>query len=107
MAGIVARLETEMTAMQAALLTAARDRREAGSLRGATKDEFIARMEGAGGFVYAGFCGSERCEAEIKEQTKATIRVLPDEEFQSPTAPSTCMWCGAGSVAEAVWARAY
>jgi prolyl-tRNA synthetase len=107
MAGIVARLETEMTAMQAALLTAARDRREAGSLRGATKDEFIARMEGAGGFVYAGFCGSERCEAEIKEQTKATIRVLPDEEFRSPTAPSTCMWCGAGSVAEAVWARAY
>ena len=107
MAGIVARLETEMAAMQAALLTAARERREAGSLRGATKDEFIARMEGAGGFVYAGFCGSERCEAEIKEQTKATIRVLPDEEFRSPRAPATCMWCGAGSVVEAVWAKAY
>ena len=40
-----------------------------------------------GGFVYAGFCGRAACEAEIKEQTKATIRVLPDEEFRSPQTP--------------------
>ena len=69
-------------------------RREAASIRGATKEQFIARMEGEGGFVYGGFCGSAECEAEIKEQTKATIRVLPDEEFRSPVAPTTCMWCG-------------
>ena len=31
--------------------------------------------------------GARQCEAEIKEQTKATIRVLPDEEFRSPEAP--------------------
>jgi prolyl-tRNA synthetase len=107
MAGLVQRLEAEMAAMQDLLLRAARERREASSLRGATKAEFIARMDGEGGFVYAGFCGSERCETEIKEQTKATIRVLPDEEFRSPQAPATCMWCGAASVAEAVWAKAY
>ena len=47
------------------------------------------------------------CEAEIKDQTKATIRVLPDEEFRSPTPPTTCMWCGGPSVTEAVWAKAY
>ena len=35
---------------------------------------------------------TRRCEAEIKEQTKATIRVLPDEEFRSPEAPTTCIW---------------
>ena len=64
-------------------------------------------MEANGGFVYAGFCGGGACEAEIKEQTKATIRVLPDEEFRSPEAPKTCMWCGRPSVAEAVWAKAY
>ena len=45
-------------------------------MRGATKEQFIARMEGDGGFVYAGYCGAATCEAEIKEQTKATIRVL-------------------------------
>src|SRR5690349_23037136 len=31
----------------------------------------------------------------------ATIRVLPDPEFQSPEKPRTCMWCGKPSVAEA------
>ena len=30
---------------------------------------------------------SRRAKPEIKEQTKATIRVLPDEEFRSPEAP--------------------
>jgi prolyl-tRNA synthetase len=107
MAGLPDRIRAEMDAMQDALLAAARDRREAASLRGATRDEFIERMEGEGGFVYAGFCGAESCEAEIKERTKATIRVLPDEEFRSPQAPATCMWCGGKSVAEAVWAKAY
>ena len=101
------RLASEMSAMQEALLTAARARREAASVRGATREEFIARMEGEGGFVYAGFCGDGACEAEIKDQTKAPIRVLPDEEFRSPRAPTVCMWCGRPSVAEAVWAKAY
>ena len=64
-------------------------------------------MADVGGFVFGGFCGSARCEAEIKEQTKATIRVLPDPEFRSPEPPATCMWCDAPSVAEAVWAKAY
>ena len=64
-------------------------------------------MAGEGGFVYAGFCGSGQCEADIKDQTKATIRVLPDEEFRSARAPATCMWCGQPSTAEAVWAKAY
>ena len=96
-----------MDQMQEELLEAARARREAATLRGASKPEFIARMEGEGGFVYGGFCGEPSCEAEIKEQTKATIRVLPDAEFRSPVAPTTCIWCGRPSVAEAVWAKAY
>jgi len=64
-------------------------------------------MTGGGGFAYGGFCGRATCEAEIKEATAATIRVLPDAEFRSPEPPATCMWCGAKSVAEAVWAQAY
>ena len=51
-------------------------------------------MEGDGGFVYAGWCGSAECEAQIKDETKATIRVLPDEEFRSAEAPRTCLKCG-------------
>jgi prolyl-tRNA synthetase len=107
MAGLGDRLTEVMQQMQADLLQAALDRREAATLRGATKEQFIAKMEQEGGLVYAGFCGRVECEAEIKEQTKATVRVLPDKEFQSPVAPTKCMWCGRPSVAEAVWAKAY
>jgi prolyl-tRNA synthetase len=96
-----------MNQMQDELLQAALARREAATLRGATREEFIRKMEREGGLVYAGFCGSAECEQEIKEQTKATIRVLPDEEFRSPQAPTTCMWCARPSIAEAVWAKAY
>ncbi len=100
-------LREEMDRMQDALLDAARARREAASIRGATKEQFLAHMAGAGGFAYGGFCGDGKCEADIKEQTKATIRVLPDEEFRSPQTPARCMWCGRPSVTEAVWAKAY
>jgi prolyl-tRNA synthetase len=95
--------------IQAALFAAARERREKNSIRGATKAQFLEFIKGSGGggFAYGGFCGNPTCEAEIKQQTNATIRVLPDPEFRSKEAPKTCMWCGAPSIAEAVWAQAY
>jgi prolyl-tRNA synthetase len=106
--GLADRIHVEMNRMQIELLETARARREASSIRGATKAQLIERMgSGGGGFVYGGFCGSADCEAQIKEQTKATIRVLPDPEFRSPTPPATCLWCGKPSAAEAVWAKAY
>jgi prolyl-tRNA synthetase len=104
---IGARTAAALAEIQAALFKAAKDRREAHSIRGVTKAQFIDLMKGAGGFAYGGFCGSAACEAEIKQATAATIRVLPDPEFQSPQAPTVCMWCGGPSVAEAVWAQAY
>jgi len=72
-----------------------------------TKAELVELMAGDGGFAYAGFCGDRACETAIKDETKATIRVLPDEEFRSPTQPTACVWCGRPSVSEAVWAKAY
>jgi prolyl-tRNA synthetase len=107
MEGLGPRIHEIMDRMQRDLLEMARARRDAASIRNATKEQFLAHVEGPGGFVYAGFCGRNECEAEIKEQTKATIRVLPDQEFRSPSPPTTCMWCGRPSVAEAVWAKAY
>ncbi|HEU4648307.1 MAG TPA: proline--tRNA ligase [Gemmatimonadales bacterium] len=107
MGGLGERIHAEMDRMQQELLEVAKQRREANSIRNVTKAQFLEFMEGPGGFAYGGFCGDAACEAEIKEQTKATIRVLPDPEFQSANPPTTCMWCGRPSVAEAVWAKAY
>jgi len=98
---------TALDEIQQALLAAARERREKNSIRGATKGQFLEFMKGGGGFAYGGFCGSPTCEAEIKTQTNATIRVLPDPEFRSKEVPKQCMWCDAPSIAEAVWAQAY
>ena len=105
--GLVDEVKHLLQTIQNELLEAARTRREQASRRGLSKDDFVQMMNGPGGFAYGGFCGGGQCEAEIKDQTKATVRVLPDEEFRTHPAPTTCQWCGRPSVAEAVWARAY
>jgi prolyl-tRNA synthetase len=97
-----------LSMIQTDMRVEAYERREANSVRGKISyDDFKTLMEGKGGFVYAGFCGSAKCEQEIKEETKATIRVLPDEEFRSADAPETCLKCGGKSTVEALWAKAY
>jgi prolyl-tRNA synthetase len=91
-----------------ALLAAALDRRESHSVRERIGyDRFRELMDGEGAFVYAGWCGDGECEARIKEESKATIRCLPDEEFRSAEAPATCLRGGRPAIAEALWARAY
>jgi prolyl-tRNA synthetase len=90
------------------LLERARERREANSYRGiASYERFREIIDGPGGFVYTGWCGSTECETRVKEETKATLRVLPGEEFRSAEAPDRCVVCGGTSVGESVWAKAY
>ena len=105
--GLTTAVSTALDEVQAALLQRARDRREAASVRGVSTDQLIEHVEGPGGFAYGGFCGDEACETAVKERTKATIRVLPDEAFRSPEAPARCAWCDKPAISEAVWARAY
>ena len=101
-------VEDLLDRIQNDMLSAARDRRETNSVRGhISYDRFREIMDGDGAFVYAGWCGGAACESEIKEETKATIRCLPDEEFRSAEAPSRCLKCGATATAEALWAKAY
>ena len=97
-----------LSKMQRDMLAVALDRREANSVRNRISyDEFRQLMDGQGGFVYAGWCGDPTCEAAIKEETRATIRCLPEEEFRSAEAPTRCLRCGRTSTVEALWAKAY
>src|SRR5690348_8926675 len=94
--------------IQIDMLAAARDRLDQNSIRERIDyDRFRQIMNGDGAFVFAGWCGSADCEAKIKEETKATIRVLPDEEFRSADEPKRCLLCGKAASTEAVWAKAY
>ncbi|MEI8094111.1 MAG: proline--tRNA ligase [Spirochaetales bacterium] len=68
--------------------------------------EFTELMKGDAGFVEAAWCGGAKCEAEVKEATKATIRNLP---FALKTKPvdKPCLKCGAPGKHWAIWAKSY
>jgi prolyl-tRNA synthetase len=94
--------------IQSDMLAAARARLEANTIRERISyATFKEVMDGPGAFVYAGWNGDPAIEAKVKEETKATIRVIPDAEFRSPEAPTTCMVTGEPAKYEVVWARSY
>ena len=108
MAGLPAAVATLLETIQGDLLAAAKARREANSHRNVTSyAQFKEIMEGPGGFVYAGWNGDPAIEAKVKEETKATIRVIPDPEFRSAEAPTTCLVTGEPARHEVIWAKAY
>jgi prolyl-tRNA synthetase len=93
--------------MQSDMLAAARGRMDAHTHRGVDSYDRFKEIVEAGGFVYAGWNGDPAVEARVKEETKATIRCIPDEEFRSADAPSRCLVTGEPAKHEVVWARAY
>ena len=108
MAGLPATVAALLETIQGDLLAAAKARREANSHRNVTSyAQFKEIMEGPGGFVYAGWNGDPAIEAKVKEETKATIRVIPDPEFRSVEAPTTCLVTGEPAKHEVIWAKAY
>ena len=107
-AGVAPAVAALLDTIQADMFTAAKARREAATIRGVTSyDEFKTIMAGDGGFVYAGWNGDPAVEAKVKEETKATIRLIPDAEFRSATAPAKCLVTGEPARHEVVWAKAY
>ncbi|MEA2060147.1 MAG: proline--tRNA ligase [Thermodesulfobacteriota bacterium] len=62
------------------------------------------REEGAGGFVMAHWCGSEKCESKIKEDLSVTIRCIP---FESRTEEGKCICCGSPSSRRVLFSKAY
>ena len=101
-------LPLRLEQIQREMLEAARARMEANSIRERISyDRFKEVMEGDGAFVYAGWCGDPAVEAQVKAETKATIRVIPDPEFRSAEAPTTCMVTGRPATCEVIWAKAY
>lgn len=67
-------------------------------------DEFKAAMEEKRGFALAGWCGSEACEHQVKEETGATSRNIP---FEPAEQKSSCLVCGDSAKHTVVFARAY
>ena len=66
-------------------------------------EEFKKIMAGDGGFVKANWCGETKCELEIKEETKATIRCIPFGEKAS----GKCIHCDKKAKEKVIFAQAY
>ncbi|MFN2614332.1 MAG: proline--tRNA ligase [Actinomycetota bacterium] len=66
--------------------------------------EFKALLDEPGGFMEGLWCGEATCEAEIKAETKATIRILPLE--REPVS-GPCLHCGSDAAERATWGLSY
>ncbi|MDX9812191.1 MAG: proline--tRNA ligase [Bacteroidales bacterium] len=69
-----------------------------------TWDEFIKKLDEPGGFIMAHWDGTTETEEKIKEETKATIRVIP---FDSPMEAGKCVYSGKPSERRVLFARSY
>ncbi|MBP1991299.1 proline--tRNA ligase [Paenibacillus eucommiae] len=67
-------------------------------------DEFKAFLETKRGFALAGWCGSDACEAQVKEETGATSRNIP---FTPSVQKQVCLVCGETSAHTVVFGRSY
>ncbi len=90
--------------IQSSLLERSKKNREERTVEIDSWDEFRKHFEGESGFVLAHWCGDEKCEAEIAEKTKATIRCIP---FEGKKERGKCVLCGGESRERAVFAKAY
>ena len=67
-------------------------------------DEFKKILKEKGGFIKAAWCGSADCEAKIKEETGATIRLKP---FEREITTERCVYCGEEGQEIVYFARSY
>jgi len=73
-------------------------------------DDFKKAVET--GFAFAFWCGSGDCEANIKEETRATMRCIPLDPdavlgHSSASGGGACVYCGKPAAHRAIFARAY
>jgi prolyl-tRNA synthetase len=69
-----------------------------------TWEEFKQTLETKGGFVYAHWDGTAETEAKIKDETKATIRVIP---LNNQIEAGKCVYSGRPSTQRVIFAKAY
>lgn len=90
-----------MTDIQTGLYDQAKKFQEENTSDVTDYQEFKQKLE-EGGFLRSGWCGSEKCEQKIQEETKATIRIVESESDDGE-----CVYCAAKSQHKVILAKAY
>ncbi|MCB9058207.1 MAG: proline--tRNA ligase [Calditrichae bacterium] len=102
--GILDKVKSELTQMQADMLDKAREYREEYSYKIDDYDELKKIIANDGGFIYSHWCGDAACEQKVKDETKATIRCIP---FERENEKGKCIVCGNESDGRVIFAKAY
>ena len=101
---IEATVMATLDAIQHALYQTAMRCHEDNTTSVSSYEEFKEVVNNKGGFIRAHWNGSAAVEAQIKEETKATIRCIPLEE---DPLPGSCIFTGEPSAQEVIFAIAY
>jgi prolyl-tRNA synthetase len=104
--GLASRVPALLDEIQAELLAQARAFLLSNIRDAASYAEFKDILETKRGFVRAAWCGDAACEAKIKAETMATIRVIPLDDREAATT-EPCLACGRPGQVRAFFARAY
>ncbi len=67
-------------------------------------EAFVDTMANKPGFILAAWCGSEDCEAKVKEETTASSRCLAKQELDGH---EVCVVCGQKAKHMVYWGKAY
>lgn len=99
-----ARIADMLKKMQADMLDRARKFREVNTHEVNSYDEFKAKIESPGGFLWAHWDGTKETEERIAQETKATIRCIP---YSRKPEKGQCIVTGKASEGRVVFAKAY
>ncbi len=97
-------IPTLLTEIQSALFEKAKNFRDSHITKVDTYEEFKEVLETKGGFIYAPWDGTEEEENQIQQETKATIRCIPDN---NPKEEGVSMVSGKPSTQRVLFAKAY
>jgi len=99
-------IEKELNSIQNNLFEKSKDYLKAHTKEVSDYKEFKEIMMTEKGFIKAFWCGDPKCEAKIKEETKATTRCLLDDESKS-SKKGKCIWCQKEAQEQWIFAQAY
>jgi len=102
--GLAAELGKLLDTVQKAIFERAVQFRKENTVSINNYDDFCAKLDEANVFIEAHWCRSGQCEAQIKQDTKATIRVIP---FDWKPEQGKCIRCGTASDTRVIFAKAY
>jgi prolyl-tRNA synthetase len=103
--GAVQRVQELLLEVQQGLFDRALAFREANTHTVTDYETFKEVMRDQRGFIRAHWCGSAECEARIKEETRATIRVIPEDAEAAGS--GDCISCGRTADRQALFAQSY